>query len=183
MRTALAAGVEREEILDVFALTSIIGMHTATAAVPVLVAALEERGDDVLAAPLDGRAKELWDRDIDGKRYWDEFLDIAEFGVFLRGLAALDAPLFETYIELSLEPWRNGVLEPKVREFVYIAIDSVTTHLYRPGLDIHIRTALAFGATKQEIMAVLEIAAQAGLRTIAVGVAVLFEELLAAEET
>lgn len=170
---ALAAGAAPEEVLDVLALASIIGMHTGTVGVPALVEALQARGEDPLAVPLDARRQELWDRYVGGKRYWESFT--GEMQVFLRGLVALDPELFEAYMELSLEPWTNGVLEPKVRELVYIAVDTVATHLYRPGLDIHLQTALGLGATKEEIMAVYELAAAYGLRTISAGVAALAE--------
>lgn len=171
---ALDAGATPEEILEILALASIIGMHTGTVGVPALVEALQARGEDPLAEPLDARRQELWDRYVGGKRYWESFT--GEMQVFLRGLLALDPELFEAYMELSLEPWTNGTLEPKVRELVYIAVDTVTTHLYRAGLDIHLKTALALGATKEEIMAVYELAAAFGLRTISAGVAALAEK-------
>lgn len=168
---ALAAGATPEEILEVLALASIIGMHTGTVGVPALVAALQARGDDPLAVPLDARRQELWDRYIAGRRYWESFS--GELSVFLRGLLALEPDFFEAYMELSLEPWTNGTLPPKLRELVYIALDTVTTHLYRPGLEVHLDTALALGATKEEIMAVYELAAAYGLRTVSAGVAAL----------
>ncbi len=168
---ALAAGAAPEEVLDVLALASIIGMHTGTVGVPALVEALQARGEDPLAVPLDARRQELWDRYVGGKRYWESFT--GEMQVFLRGLVALDPELFEAYMELSLEPWTNGTLPPKLRELVYIAVDTVTTHLYRPGLEVHLDTALALGATKEEIMAVYELAAAYGLRTVSAGVAAL----------
>jgi len=174
VRAALAAGATPEEILEVLALSSIIGMHTATVGVPPLVAALQERGDDPLAEPLDARRQELWDRHVAGKRYWEAFT--GELGVFLRGLLVLEPDFFEAYMELTLEPWVNGTLPAKVRELVYIAVDTVTTHLYRPGLELHLKTALALGATKEEIMAVYELAAAYGLRTISAGVAALASE-------
>lgn len=168
---ALAAGATPEEILEVLALASIIGLHTATVGVPALVDALRARGEDPLAEPLDERRQELWDRYIGDKSYWKSFK--GDMDVFLRGLLALDPGMFEAYMELTLEPWTNGTLPAKVRELVYIAVDSVTTHLYRPGLDVHLQTALKLGATKEEIMAVYELAAAYGLRTVSAGVAAL----------
>ena len=174
VEAALAAEATPEEILEVLALSSIIGMHTGTVGVPALVAALQARGEDPLAVPLDARRQELWDRYIAGKRYWESFT--GEMDVFLRGLLALEPDFFEAYLEWTLEPWTNGTLPAKVRELVYIAVDTVTTHLYRPGLEMHLKTALALGATKEEIMAVYELAAAYGLRTVSVGVAALAEQ-------
>lgn len=168
---ALAAGAEPEEILEVLALGSIIGMHTGTVGVPALVRALQARGDDPLAAPLDARRQELWDRYIAGKRYWETFT--GDMDVFLRGLLALDPDFFEAYMEWTLAPWTEGTLPGKVRELVYIAVDTVTTHLYQPGLEVHLKTALKLGATKEEIMAVYALAAAYGLRTVSAGAAAL----------
>jgi alkylhydroperoxidase/carboxymuconolactone decarboxylase family protein YurZ len=65
---------------------------------------------------------------------------------------ALDADFFEAYMNFSAVPWRHGVLDPKVREFIYIAIDASTTHLHASGTRVHMKNALRYGATQQEIM-------------------------------
>lgn len=96
------------------------------------------------------------------------------------GLLQLDPEFFEAYLNFSAVPWRKGVLEPKVRELIYTAIDASTTHLYEPGLRIHIRNALRYGATKEEIMEVLELTSVLGIHTCTLGVPVLIEELEAA---
>ena len=170
---ALAQGATAEEVMEVLALGSIVGMHTGTVGMPALVNALRERGEDPLAEPLDARRQELWDRYIAGKRYWETFT--GEMELFLKGLLALDPDFFEAYMEWTLEPWLHGTLPAKVRELVYIAVDTVPTHLYRPGLEVHLKTALALGATKEEIMAVYALAAAYGLRTVSAGVAALAE--------
>jgi alkylhydroperoxidase/carboxymuconolactone decarboxylase family protein YurZ len=70
---------------------------------------------------------------------------------------------------LSFEPWKSGVLEPKVREFLYIAIDCSITHMYEHGLRIHIRNALKYGASRDEIIEVFELAATLGVSTYLAG--------------
>ena len=65
---------------------------------------------------------------------------------------------FEAYVEFSSVPWKTGTLEPKIKEFIYIAIDTATTHLHKEGARIHIRNALEHGASKEEIMEVFECA-------------------------
>jgi alkylhydroperoxidase/carboxymuconolactone decarboxylase family protein YurZ len=72
----------------------------------------------------------------------------------------LDPDVFEAYTQFSAVPFRHlgsegegeepagrtsgtGTgLSPKVKEFVYIAIDCATTYLYVPGLKWHIRNAV-----------------------------------------
>ncbi len=75
----------------------------------------------------------------------------------------LDPELFEAYVEFSSVPWRTGVLEPKVKELMYCAFDAAATHLYVPGLKLHMRNALRYGATREELMEMLEIVSVIGI--------------------
>ena len=108
---------------------------------------------------------------IDARGYWsrgwDPLLDIAP-------------DFFEAYSNLSSVPWKHGTLSPKVKELLYIAIDSATTHLYEPGLPVHIRNALGYGATRDEIMEVYELTAALGVHTITMGVPALMDTMRAA---
>jgi alkylhydroperoxidase/carboxymuconolactone decarboxylase family protein YurZ len=120
---------------------------------------------------LSDEQKQLRDDFIEARGYWNEFWD---------GLLMLDPEFFKAYLAFSGVPWRNGVLEPKFKELIYIAIDAATTHLYEPGLRQHIRNALGYGATKEEIMEVLELVSVLGIHACTLGVPVLIEELEAA---
>lgn len=122
---------------------------------------------------LTDRQRELRTQFVDERGYWSPIWD---------GLLQLDPDFFEAYLNFSSVPWRKGVLEPKVRELIYTAIDASTTHLYEPGLRVHIRNALKYGATKEEIMEVLELTSVLGIHTCTLGVPVLMEELAAHEE-
>jgi len=64
-----------------------------------------------------------------------------------------------------------------VKEFIYIAIDVATTHLYEPGLRIHIQNALKYGATKEEIIEVYQLTSVLGMHTCTMGVPVLLDEM------
>lgn len=92
----------------------------------------------------------------------------------------LDPDFFESYLNFSSVPWRKGVLPPKVRELIYVAIDVSTTHLYNPGTRIHMRNALKYGATRDELMEVMELTAVLGIHSVTSGVPILIEELEAA---
>ena len=87
--------------------------------------------------------------------------------------------MFEAFLEFGSVAWKKGYLPPKVKEFIYIAIDSATTHMYEPGLRIHIRNAFKLGATKEEIMEVYELVSILGMHTISMGVPVLVDEMRA----
>lgn len=121
---------------------------------------------------LTARQQALKERFVEGRGYWAPFWD---------GLLALDPDFFEAYIEFSTVPWKNGTLEPKVKELIYIAIDAATTHLYEPGLRIHLRNAFKHGATKEEVMEVYELVSVLGLHTLTMGVPALLDELEQAE--
>jgi alkylhydroperoxidase/carboxymuconolactone decarboxylase family protein YurZ len=56
------------------------------------------------------------------------------------------------------------------------------THLYVLGLRQHIRNALGYGASRAELMEVIEIASTLGIHAANVGVPILAEELAAAQE-
>ena len=160
-----------EEIMEVLELTSTLGIHAANIGVPILVEELEAAG-----APID---RELSERqreikaDFEANRgYWNPFWD---------DMLALDPDFFAAYTQFSSVPWKTGVLEPKIKELIYTAFDVAATHLYVPGLRQHIRNALGFGATREEIMEVIEIASVIGIHSCAVGVPILLEELGSAQ--
>ena len=89
----------------------------------------------------------------------------------------LDPEFLASYLKFSAVPWRKNHLSDKVKELIYIAVDDNATHMYLPGVRQHIRAALALGATPQEIMEVLELAATLGIHAMNIGVPILVEVL------
>jgi alkylhydroperoxidase/carboxymuconolactone decarboxylase family protein YurZ len=168
IQNALAYGATKDEIMEVYELTSVLGIHTCTLGVPVLLDELEKAGVDAGPRELSPEQEAMKQDFIERRGYWNEFWT---------GLLLLDTEFFRAYLEFSGVPWRNGTLEPKVKELIYIAIDAATTHLYEPGLRQHIANALRYGATKEEIMEVYELTSVLGIHTCTLGVPVLLEEL------
>jgi alkylhydroperoxidase/carboxymuconolactone decarboxylase family protein YurZ len=167
IQNALRHGATSEEIMEVYELTAVLGIHTCTLGVPVLLDELAQAG----AHAPDGLTEEqeqMKQEFIDRRGYWNDFWS---------GLLALDSDFFQAYLEFSGVPWKNGTLSPKERELIYIAIDAATTHLYEPGLRQHIQNAVGHGATKEEIMEVYELTSVLGIHTCTLGVPVLLEEL------
>jgi alkylhydroperoxidase/carboxymuconolactone decarboxylase family protein YurZ len=154
LRVALAHGATREELMEVLELISTVGIHASNVGVPVLLEVLEEEGMRDGPEPLDARREALKASFIDNRGYWHSSWE---------GLLELDPELFEAYVEFSSVPWRTGVLEPKVKELMYCAFDAAATHLYVPGLKLHMRNALRYGATRDEIMEMLEIVSVIGI--------------------
>ena len=91
--------------------------------------------------------------------------------------AELDPAWTEKFLAMGITPMVSGVLEPKVIEFLAIAIDASCTHLYAPGVRRHIRMALELGATQAEILAVLQAVSVLGIHSMSLGAPILVEEL------
>lgn len=94
--------------------------------------------------------------------------------------AALDPVWTERFMAMAATPIAKNVLDPKVYEFLAIAVDASCTHMYAPGVRRHIRKALELGATKEEILAVLQCVSVLGIHSCSLGVPILVEELSAA---
>ncbi|KAJ2993457.1 hypothetical protein NUW58_g1837 [Xylaria curta] len=176
--SAAREGAGRDEILEVIELSSTLGIHACNIGVPLLVEVLKEEGKylDDITRPFDETQQSL-QREFTVKRgYWHTFWED-----FLR----LDPEFFAGYLEFSSLPWvkdvngtvgqGKGALEPKMKELVYCAFDAASTHLYVPGLKLHMRNALGYGATPQEIIEVLELATLLSLHTTHVAAPIIAE--------
>lgn len=77
--------------------------------------------------------------------------------------------------QFSAEPFREGKnhLSAKEKELIYCAFDACATHMYTPGLKLHMQNAIRYGATSEEIMQVLELASLIGVHSSMVGAEVL----------
>ncbi|KAH3972154.1 hypothetical protein HBH51_107330 [Parastagonospora nodorum] len=173
-KSALQNGATKAEIVEVLSLTSTLGIHACTVGVPILFEVLEEQGKP-MPKGMEGMSKDQWamKEDFEKKRgYWNTLWE-----EFLR----LSPEFFDAYTEFSSVPWLNeggkGVLEPKVKELIYCAFDTAATHMYQPGLKLHMRNVLNYGGTAEEIMEVMELATLLSISTMDAGLEVLEKEL------
>lgn len=167
IRNAIGYGATKQEIMEVLELTSVLGIHTCILGVPVLLQELAATNAEAEKTDWTPRRLKLKAEFEEKRGYWNEFWE---------GLLALDPDFFDAYLRFSAVPWVSGVLEPKVKELIYTAIDASTTHLYEPGLRQHVRNALRYGASKEEIMEVYELASVLGIHTCTLGVPILIDE-------
>lgn len=172
VRNALAAGATRDELAEVVAIASALGIHALTIGVPLLLQALEECGQRDGPAKLDARQERLKAEFTRDRGYWHDLWD---------GPLEIDPDMFEAYLDFSAYPWRSGLLEPKVKEFVYCAFDASATHLFVPGMRRHMRNALRYGATPEELMEVLELVSALGIHGAEMAAPILIEELARAQ--
>ncbi len=170
IKQALGYGATPQEIMEVLELTATLGIHACNIGVPILFEELEAAGRPV-PRELSARQQEL-KADFERKRgYWHSFWE---------EVLILDPDFFEAYTHFSSVPWVSGTLEPKIKELIYTAFDVSATHLYVSGLRLHIKNALGYGATREEVLEVIELASVIGIHSCTVGVPILVEELAAA---
>lgn len=167
IREALAQGASRHEIVEVFQLVSALGLHSCTFGVPALFDEVAKSGEPITLVTDAERAR-MKEEFIRIRGYWGEFWD---------QVLTLSPDFFSAYLRFSAVPWEAGHVTPKIKELIYIAIDSNTTHLYDQGLRVHIRGAIRQGASPVEIMEVLQLAATLGMQTFDVGMPLLDEEI------
>jgi alkylhydroperoxidase/carboxymuconolactone decarboxylase family protein YurZ len=166
IRRALALGASKDELMEVLELTSTLGIHACNIGVPILMEELASAGIKTEKA-LSARQQAL-KVEFEAKRgYWNAFWD---------DILRLDPDFFESYLHFSSVPWVSGVLEPKLKELIYTAFDVSATHLYESGLRQHIHNAIAYGASPEEVMEVIQLASTIGIHSCHLGVAILREE-------
>ncbi|KAL2109699.1 hypothetical protein VUR80DRAFT_2101 [Thermomyces stellatus] len=176
--SAIKEGATIHEVLEVIELSATLGIHACNIGVPLLVEVLKEEGkhQDLVTKEFGQKQNELKDQFTQRRGYWHTFWED-----FLR----LDPEFFEAYLEFSGAPWikdvgknevpARGALSPKMKELVYCAFDTAATHLYTPGLKLHMKNALGYGATPQEILEVMEIATLLSLHTVHVSAPIISE--------
>lgn len=165
IREALAAGAGVDEVFEVLMITCTLGVHGMNA--DVLAEVLAERGQPTADMPLSSDQLEIRDEYTRVRGYWRDFLN---------DTLRLAPEFLRAYLDFSGAPWRHGVLTPKVREFIYLAFDASPTHMHLTGLRLHMHNALDHGASPEEIVEIMALAAAMGLQTLEVAVPILDEE-------
>jgi len=90
-------------------------------------------------------------------------------------VARLDPPLLEATINMMAVPRHNRHLSLKNQHLVALAVNSAATHLHTPGIKRHMDAALKEGATREEIIEVVELTCCLGIHSCSVGVPILVE--------
>ena len=94
-----------------------------------------------------------------------------------QALREADPEFFARFAELADVPRRSATLEPKVKELVCLAVNAAATHMYEPGIREHAHRAIELGATREELLEVLELTSTLGIHASTVGVPLLLEAL------
>jgi alkylhydroperoxidase/carboxymuconolactone decarboxylase family protein YurZ len=169
IREALRLGASRAEILEVFKVAAVIGIHSSALAAPLLKAELQKAGivdDSPDRHPAPGTTPR-----IDAARAAGQFNPLWEL------LYQWEPEWLEAFVDMGLGLWSDPVLPALWIELLCIAGDAEVTHMFAPGTQRHIQNALKLGATREQILAVLQIAGLIGVQSCELGVSILKEEL------
>ena len=102
------------------------------------------------------------------------------WGEALAQLREWDPAWTEACHRMATNPWRSGVLAPRLVELVGLAVNAACTNLNAEGTRRHIRGALEAGATREEVLTVLKMATLLAIHTCSLGAPILLEEAKAA---
>ena len=105
-----------------------------------------------------------------------EYLKYDQWSDAWESLLKIDPDYFATWLKLR-GPARKNVLPLKIQELLLLAVSASCCHLYSPGIRAHTVSALAAGATKEEILEILALIPAIAVHSITVGVPLLVEIL------
>lgn len=159
---AMEAGAGRSEITETLKLVAAVSVHSSTVGFPILIEEMARSG-----RPLD--AGEMLPEQAAARRAFCEAR--GDWNRRFEPLARLAPAFLADYAAFSAQPGKSGALSPKLREFIYIAIDATATHLFEPGMRVHIRAALELGAKPEEIAELLSLISLSGFQGTLAGLA------------
>jgi len=154
---ALQAGATEREVTTVIELVTMVSLHGMTKGFPLLCP-LEDQTPDA-DAPTGG--------------YWAAFE--TAFPAFHRRMKAANPDAFAAYRAMGEHIWKTGSLDPAWAELVFVVIDLANTHLFTEGAAFHIRNALHYGATHQQVLDAVFLTVPSIVRSLEVGLSAVAE--------
>jgi len=91
--------------------------------------------------------------------------------------ARFDPGWTDKAVALAMTPAISGALDAKTIALVRLALDASCTQLYAPGVRRHIRRGLEAGATREQIIAVLQLVSVQGMHSMCMAAPILVEQL------
>jgi alkylhydroperoxidase/carboxymuconolactone decarboxylase family protein YurZ len=164
---ALDAGASRDEILMVLKMASVLAIHTCSLAAPILL-------EEAKAAGVETQKPASADKVTPA---CDKLRELGQWNQAWNPFYELDPIWTDQFMATGVSIYASGMMSPKLVELLSIAFDASYTHMYTPGTRRHIKTALAVGATAEEIMEVLKLCVAHGVQSCNLGVPILAEAL------
>lgn len=157
--SAFSAGASLDQVEEIIALVSGLGVHSLMVSQAMVLGAADRCGLIDADAPLDAERQALWKKYVGDDPFWVGFEH--ENPGFLSAMLRLQPALFTAFFDYCAVPWKIGSVRARTKELVAIACDIAPTHAFGPGFRLHLRNAIALGATRRQIMETLDIAAGA----------------------
>ena len=101
---------------------------------------------------------------------------VSPWAAALNQLREWDPAWAEQCVQMTTNPWKDGILSIKFIELVSIGLNAARTNLNPAGTRRHIRAALAAGASRQEILFVLKCASVMSIYSFSFNAPLLLEE-------
>ncbi|CAG2157911.1 hypothetical protein LMG31506_06165 [Cupriavidus yeoncheonensis] len=163
VREALRLGATRAEVLEVFKLASVVGIHACAVGVPALAEELARAG--IPDEPVQPGATPVC----------DAVRANGMFNPLWETLYRWDPQYLEKFLAMGFGLWKDNILPPLWIEFLCIAGDAAITHMYGHGTQRHIEAALKLGASREQILAVLKLVSLQGIEACELAVPLLEE--------
>jgi len=162
MQLALERGATAHEIVEVLQIATAQGLDGCLAGASILVEELAAGGKDThfLVAPLTREQQRL------RAAYKDRFGDWPDA---CEHLLRLDPAYFEQVLHLLADARPDEGLSDKERALIALALNACFTALNPDGVRLNIRRALRLGATRGEMLQVLQMTAHLGVHACALG--------------
>ena len=186
-------GILPEEILETLLITSTCSAATYTVGFPILMRCLESSTGDTQDPAHDtgviadnGQTEDTaWAKDNGGHtngmtqeqaKLRERFEQLTDYwSKTAEEILFRDEDIFRAYVAYLDAALAEGILNPKLREFVYIAVHLSPVTLNTIEIERHILLALKYGATREELLEIFEVVCCLGIHTVLEGVPIIKE--------
>ncbi|WP_426954344.1 carboxymuconolactone decarboxylase family protein [Muricoccus radiodurans] len=159
MRLALECGATPLQVMEVLHLATMQGLDGVAMGLEVLVEELEAAGQPLPPQAPEHRAlREAYEARFGD---WPDFCD---------RMLRLDPAYFAVMLDLLLCREAGEGLDERSRALISVALAACFTELDRNATRLHIRRAIRLGATREELLQVLQMTAHLGVHACSVGV-------------
>lgn len=145
---AFRTGASPTQVQEIVSLVSGLGVHSLMVSAAIIVKQAELAGHGLEKA-LTPEQQAIWDARVGGDPFW--LAMEAELPGFLRSMLLLSTDQFEAFFDYCSLPWKSRTVRAKVKELVALATDAMPTHIFMPGLRLHLRNAITLGVGRKAI--------------------------------
>ncbi|WP_255325995.1 MULTISPECIES: carboxymuconolactone decarboxylase family protein [Sphingobium] len=148
VKGAFRTGASPTQVQEIVSLVSGLGVHSLMVSSAIIVKQAELAGHG-LEKVLTPEQQTIWDARVGDDPFW--LAMEAELPGFLRSMLLLSTDQFEAFFDYCSVPWKSRTVRAKVKELVALATDAMPTHIFMPGLRLHLKNAVTLGAGRKAI--------------------------------